>query len=74
MLDKDEQAILLLTNRLLLDWFSISIDNGTLDRKFAEKLIDFSAKEVVTGAPWIEKEALQFAELFKGRLPNGTGG
>jgi hypothetical protein len=68
-LDKEEQAALLLTNRLLLDWLSLSVDSGGISREMAEKLIDFSADEVVKGAPWIAVETHAFAQLFKDRLP-----
>lgn len=70
-LDKDEQALLLLTNRLLLDWISIAVDNGTCSREFAQRLIDFSAAQVVQGAPWVAEETHQFAKVFKERLPAG---
>jgi hypothetical protein len=68
-LDKDEQAVLLLTNRLLLDWISISVDQGLIARSFAEGLIDFSAAEVIKGAPWLADETMSFARVFKDRLP-----
>ena len=68
-MDKDEQAVLLLTNRLLMDWISITVDAGAMDRGFAERLIDFSAAEVVKGAPALSPEVATFAELFKSRLP-----
>ena len=71
-MDQDEQALTLLTNRLLLDWISIAVDNGQVTREFAESLIDFSAREVVQGAPWVKDETLSFAELFKKRLPGGV--
>jgi len=68
--NRDEQALLLLTNRLLLDWISIAVDKGDITRTFAESLIDFSAAEVVNGAPWTEQETRAYAELFKARLPD----
>jgi len=68
-LDEDTQAVLLLTNRLLLDWISIAVDTGAMERSFAERLIDFSAAEVIKGAPGLEEQTIRFAELFKSRLP-----
>jgi hypothetical protein len=68
-MDDDTQAVVLLTNRLLLDWISISVDSGAMERGLAERLIDFSAAEVVRGAPELKEPTLRFAELFKSRLP-----
>ena len=68
-LDKDEQSLLLLTNRLLLDWISIAVDSGHVDRGTVERLVDFSAKEVIRGAPWLDEETLKYAKLIKDRLP-----
>jgi hypothetical protein len=70
-LDREEQALLLLTNRLLLDWFSISVDTGLIDKGSAERLIDFSAKEVAKGAPWLSHDTQTLAEIIKSRLPAG---
>lgn len=69
-MDKDEQALLLFTNRLLLDWISIAVDSGTVSREQAAKLIDFSAGQVVQGAPWLAEETQAFADLTKSRLPD----
>lgn len=71
-MDKEEQALLLFTNRLLLDWISIAVDTGTMSREQAAKLIDFSAKQVVQGAPWLAEETQAFADLTKSRLPDGA--
>ena len=68
-LDDDTQAVLLLTNRLLLDWISIAVDTGAMERGLAERLIDFSAAEVIRGSPGLEGPTTRFAELFKSRLP-----
>jgi hypothetical protein len=72
-MDKEEQALLLFTNRLLLDWISIAIDTGAVTRERAEGLIDFSAGQVVQGAPWLAEETRAFAALTKGRLPGESG-
>jgi hypothetical protein len=66
---KDEQALLLFTNRLLLDWLSIAVDTGQVPRDVVERLIDFSTDQVIQGAPWLAEETRAFAELTKGRLP-----
>jgi hypothetical protein len=68
-LAKDEQALLLFTNRLLLDWISISIDSGSIAKSTVERLIDFSTQQVVQGAPWLQPELENFATLTKERLP-----
>jgi len=68
-LDRDTQAVLLLTNRLLLDWISIAVDSGAVDPELAKRIIDFSATEVIKGAPELEEPTTRFAELFKSRLP-----
>lgn len=72
-MDKEEQALLLFTNRLLVDWISIAIDTGAVTRDQAERLIDFSAGQVVQGAPWLAEETRAFAALTKGRLPGDAG-
>lgn len=71
-LEKDEQALLLLTNRLLMDWMSISVDTGTIPRATVERLIDFSAAQVTQGAPWLKAEVDGFATLTKERLPTSA--
>lgn len=71
-LEKDEQALLLFTNRLLMDWISISVDSGTISRSTVERLVDFSASQVVQGAPWLQTEVEGFAALTKDRLPSAT--
>ncbi len=68
-LDKEEQSLLLLTNRLLLDWISIAVDSGQVDRRTVERLVDFSAREVIRGAPWLDEETLKYAQTIKDRLP-----
>jgi hypothetical protein len=66
--DKEAQALLLLTNRVLLDYLSIKVSEGTYARRAVEQLISFSEEEVVRGAPWLEAEVRQFAILFRDRL------
>lgn len=66
---KDEQALLLFTNRLLLDWISIAVDTGQVPKELVERLIDFSTGQVIQGAPWLAEETTAFAELTKSRLP-----
>ena len=72
-MDKDSQALLLLTNRILLDYLSIKVSEGTYARSAVEKLISFSEDEVAKGAPWLEAEVRQFAALFRDRLAQGPG-
>lgn len=73
-MDKDAEALLLLTNRVLFDYLSIKVSEGTYPRAAVEKLISFSEDEVVKGAPWLEAECRQFGALLRERLapePNG---
>jgi hypothetical protein len=72
-MDKEEQALLLFTNRLLVDWISIAVDTGAVTRERAERLIDFSAGQVVQGAPWLAEETQAFSALTKARLPDDPG-
>lgn len=67
-MDKDEQALLLLTNRMLLDYLSIKVSEGTYQRAAVEALITFSENEVIKGAPWLAAEVRQFARLTRDRL------
>jgi hypothetical protein len=69
-MDKDTKALLLLTNRMLLDWLSLEVDRGRIERERADWMIDFSADQVVKGAPDVEQQVRWMAELFKNRLPN----
>jgi hypothetical protein len=68
-MDKESQALLLFTNRLLMDLISIGVDTGALDRSLVSQLITFSADEVVKGAPWLEDEVRFFEKLTAERLP-----
>jgi len=68
-MNRDEQALLLFTNRLLLDWISIMVDRGTVSYEQVARLIDFSTEQVVQGAPSLAEETRAFAELTKSRLP-----
>jgi hypothetical protein len=70
-MEKDAQALLLLTHRILLDYLSIKVSEGTYSREAVEKLVAFSEAEVVKGAPWVESEVRQLAALFRDRLAPG---
>jgi hypothetical protein len=72
-MDREEQALLLFTNRLLLDWISIAIDTGAVTNEQVERLIDFSVGQVVQGAPWLADETRAFADVTKSRLPTMPG-
>jgi len=71
-MEKDAQALLLFTNRLLMDLISITVDSGKVDREQMERLIAFSAKEVIKGAPWLDEEVRLFERLTIERLPRGS--
>ena len=73
-MDQDAQALLLLTNRILLDYLSIKVSDGSYDRGAVERLIAYSESEVVKGAPTLEAEVRQFAQLFRDRLAPGPEG
>ncbi|WP_109808426.1 hypothetical protein [Sphingosinithalassobacter portus] len=64
-----DKAVLLLTNRLSLDLLSWLVSNGTIPSEDAEHLINFSANEVIKGAPELRDAVIFFAELAAGRLP-----
>ena len=70
-MDDEAQALLLFTNRLLLDVLSIAVDTGKIGRAELERIIDFSAKEVVRGAPNLQQTVEFYASLTKSRLPDG---
>lgn len=67
-MEKDEQALLLLTNRILLDYLSIKVSEGTYKRAAVEALVRFSEEEVIKAAPWLQEEVRQFAALTRERL------
>jgi hypothetical protein len=71
-MDKEAQALLLLTNRVLFDYLSIQVSEGSYRREAVERLISFSEEEVVKGAPALEDEVRQFAALFRERLAPET--
>lgn len=72
-MDKDAEALLLFTNRVLMDLISIGVDTGTLDKGDVTHLLAFSANEVIKGAPWLESEVRFFERLTLERLPSGPG-
>lgn len=68
-MDDEAQALLLFTNRLLLDVLSIAVDSGNISRADVEKIIDFSADQVVQGAPHLREPVELYVSLTKSRLP-----
>jgi hypothetical protein len=68
-MDDEAKALLLFTNRLLLDVLSIAVDSGRISRSELERIIDFSAREVVRGAPELQRLVDFYASLTKDRLP-----
>ena len=73
-MDKESQALLLFTNRLLMDLISIGVDTGQLQKELVTRLIAFSANEVIGGAPWLEQEVRFYERLTVDRLPAEPGG
>ena len=73
-MDKDAEALLLLTNRLLMDFLSVQVSTGVYKREGVTKLIDFSAQEVVRGSPHLQNQVGFFAELLKERLADEPEG
>lgn len=69
MIDQESQALLLFTNRLLLDVLSIAVDSGKIERDLLDRVINFSASEVVRGAPALKEHVELFVSLTKSRLP-----
>lgn len=72
-MDKETQALLLFTNRMLMDLISIGVDTGKLEKDLITRLVSFSADEVVKGAPWLDDEVRFFERLTLERLPAGPG-
>lgn len=68
-MDDEAQALLLFTNRLLLDVLSIAVDTGKISRADLERIIDFSAGQVLQGAPHLREPVELYVSLTKGRLP-----
>lgn len=65
---KEDQALSLLTNRMLLDYISLQVDAGHLPLASAKKLLRFSADEVKRGAPWLEAQVDFFANVIERRF------
>jgi len=65
---RDLEALTLLTNRVLYDFVSIQISNGTLDRDSIVALLRFSENQVVQGAPWLEETLRPMADTLRDRL------
>lgn len=65
---KEDQALSLLTNRLLLDFISLQVDAGLLPLDSAKKLLRFSSEEVKRGAPWLALQVDFFADVFERRF------
>ncbi|MFL6844312.1 MAG: hypothetical protein ACJ8ER_05465 [Allosphingosinicella sp.] len=68
-MDDEAQALLLFTNRLLLDVLSIAVDTGRISRADLERIIDFSAGQVLQGAPQLKEPIEFYTSLTKSRLP-----
>lgn len=66
-LDEDE-ALLLLTNRILLDFISLQVDSGAMTVAQAKNLVSFSATEVKRGAPSLTDQVDFFSEVIRRRF------
>lgn len=64
----EDEALSLLTNRILLDYISLQVDSGRLPLEDAKQLVSFSADEVKRGAPWLSAKVDFFAEVIKRRF------
>jgi len=64
----EEEALTLLTNRILLDYISLQVDAGAMSVDQAKKLVEFSAVEVKRGAPRLEPSVDFFADIIKRRF------
>ncbi len=59
-----DEALTLLTNRILLDFISLQVDSGKMTVEEAKALIRFSATEVVRGGSEVAEEVNFFADVF----------
>lgn len=64
----EDQALLLLSNRILLDFISLQVDAGLMTVGQAKSLVDFSAAEVKRGAPALVQQVDFFADVIKRRF------
>lgn len=64
----EDEALSLLTNRILLDYISLQVDSGRLPLEDAKRLVGFSAAEVKRGAPWLSEKVDFFADVIKRRF------
>lgn len=64
----EDEALSLLTNRILLDYISLQVDAGRLPVEDAKQLVGFSANEVKRGAPWLSEKVDFFADVIKRRF------
>ncbi len=65
---EDVEALLLLTNRILMDYVSLQVSAGSLPLAKAKKLVDFSATEVKRGAPGLSKQVDHLAGVILKRF------
>jgi hypothetical protein len=65
---RETEAMNLLTNRILMDFLSLEIDRGATSLENVKKLVEFSAREVLRGAPSYEKEVNFFANVLSDRF------
>ncbi len=65
---RQDEALLLLTNRVLMDFISLQVDAGRMTVEEAKALVRFSATEVKRGAQNLEGEVDFFADVLSGRF------
>ena len=65
---EEDEALLLLSNRILLDYISLQIDRGLFALEDAKKLVRFSASEVKRGAPGLSERVDFFADVLVNRF------
>jgi len=65
---EEDEALMLLTNRILLDFISLQVDRGQFSREEAKKLVRFSSEEVKRGAPALSDRVDFFADVLVNRF------
>ena len=70
----EDEALLLLTNRIVLDYISLQVDSGAFPLEEAKRLVRYSANEVKRGAPSLAGRVDFFADVFVDRFAKTTYG
>ena len=70
---REAEALNLLTNRILMDYLALQVDAGAATLNGVKRLIEFSAAEVLRGAPNYESEVRYFERVMTERFDQTFG-